>query len=220
MTLSIRILAETTDSVTIRRADFEALIQTADDAEDLAALAEHDAEEARLGREVARRDYLTADEAEQLLGGENPIRVWRKKRGLTQRTLARTAGIQPGYLAEIETGKKRGSADALSRISTVLGVAMQDLMNRDQRMKQPDYGPVLLISTGTLPGTQVTRGEPSAEAEFATNKDALRALRNVWPALQYQFPFIADKATRECIYSQDELHDIITSHRDANRRGC
>ena len=61
MTHGIRILAETPDTVTIGRADFEALINAAEDAEDLAALAEHDAEEARVGRAAARRDYLTAD---------------------------------------------------------------------------------------------------------------------------------------------------------------
>ena len=92
------------------------------------ALAEHDAEETRLGREAARRDYLTADEAERLLDGEHPVKVWRGKRGLTQRALAKAAGMQPGYLAEIETGRKPGSAGALSRLSTALGVAMGDLV--------------------------------------------------------------------------------------------
>lgn len=39
MTHPIRILAETSDTVTIGRSDFEALIEAAEDAEDLAALA-------------------------------------------------------------------------------------------------------------------------------------------------------------------------------------
>jgi len=132
MTHTIRILSETAETVTIGRTDFDALIQAAEDAEDLAALAEHDTEEARLGRDVARRDYLTADEAERLLDGENPIRVWREKRGLTQRELAKAAGVQPGYLGEIEAGRKPGSADALRRLSGVLGVTMEDLMARDR----------------------------------------------------------------------------------------
>jgi ribosome-binding protein aMBF1 (putative translation factor) len=135
MSHAIRILAETSDTVTIGRSDFEALIAAAEDAEYLAALAEHDAEEVRLGRAVARRDYLTADEAERLLNGESPVRVWRDKRGLSQRALARAAGMQPGYLAEIETGRKPGSADALHRLSMALGVAMNDLMSRDRGTK-------------------------------------------------------------------------------------
>ncbi|HLJ05427.1 MAG TPA: XRE family transcriptional regulator, partial [Acetobacteraceae bacterium] len=88
MAHAIRVLAETTDTVTIGRSDFEALVQAAEDAEDLVALAAHDAEEASLGREAARRQYLSADEAEKLLDGENPLKVWRNKRRLSQRALA------------------------------------------------------------------------------------------------------------------------------------
>jgi len=219
MTHAIRILAETADTVTIGRSDFEALIQAAEDAEDLVALAAHDAEEAQLGREAARRDYLTGDEAEQLLEGHSPVKVWRNKRKLSQRALAAAAGIQPGYLAEIETGKKPGSADALHRLSVVLGVAMKDLMSRDQRMKQPDYGPVLLISTGRLAGTTAINTDPSSEAEFATNTEALQAARNMWPSLQFQFPFIADLATRQPIYDRSELYDAMAAPLSQSNRG-
>jgi ribosome-binding protein aMBF1 (putative translation factor) len=125
--------------VTIGRSDFEALIQAAEDAEDLAALASHDADEAQIGREAARRNYLTVEEAERLLDGDSPVKVWREKRGLSQRALAKAAGMQPGYLGEIETGRKPGSVDALHRLSVVLGVAMPDLMTRDRRMKQPGH---------------------------------------------------------------------------------
>ena len=70
MTHGIRVLAETAETVTIGRSDFEALIQAAENAEDLAALAMHDSEAARLGRDAARRDYLTDDAVERLLDGE------------------------------------------------------------------------------------------------------------------------------------------------------
>ena len=212
MTHNVRILAETGDTVTIGRSDFDALLQAAEDAEDLVALAAHDAEEARLGREAARLDYLTADEAERLLDGDSPVKVWRNKRKLSQRALAAAAGIQPGYLAEIETGKKPGSVDALHRLSAVLGVAMKDLMSRDQKMKQPDHGPVLLISTGRLAGSATPGNtDPSSEAEFATNAEALQAARANWPTLQFQFPFIADSATRQPIYDRNELHDVVAA---------
>jgi DNA-binding XRE family transcriptional regulator len=128
MNQSIKILRATASSVTIGRSDFDALLRAAEDADDLAALAAHDAEEARLGKAVARGDYLTADEVEALLGGENPLKVWRKKRGYSQRALAAAAGVQPGYLAEIETDKKPGSADAFRRLSAVLRVPMENLI--------------------------------------------------------------------------------------------
>ena len=175
----------------------------------MAALAEHDAEELRVGRDTARRDYLTADETERLLDGENPVRLWREKRGLSQRALARAARMQPGYLAEIETGRKPGSADALNRLSTALRVPMQDLMDRDQRLKAPDHGPVLLISTGRLAGTTGIDTSPSPEMEYATNAEALRAARDRWLTLQLQFPVIFDKMTRQPIFRHDELNDLI-----------
>jgi transcriptional regulator with XRE-family HTH domain len=210
MTHAIHILAETADTVTIGRSDFEALIDAAEDAEDLAALAAHDAEEARLGREATRRDYLTADEADRLLDGENPVRVWRDKRGLSQRALAKAAGMQPGYLAEIETGRKPGSADALNRLSTALGVAMKELMTRDQRTRQPDHGPVLLISSiSQLPGDTSTDIRPASEAEFATIREALEYARSRWQSLHAQIPYIVDKATRRSIYDRYELRDEL-----------
>jgi transcriptional regulator with XRE-family HTH domain len=209
MTDAIRIVGQTADTVTIHRSDFEALVLAAEDAEDLAALTAHDAEEAGLGRDAARRDYLTADEATRLLDGENPVRVWRAKRGLSQRALARAAGMQPGYLAEIETGRKRGSADALHRLSTVLGVAMNDLQQADSRMKQSDYGPVLLIEIGRLPGTTGINSSPSAETEFETVADALLAVRARWETRQYQFPVLVDRATRAPIFRHDELRDLV-----------
>jgi DNA-binding XRE family transcriptional regulator len=133
MTHSIKVLRETPKTITIARSDFEALLQAAEDAEDLAAVAAHDAEEARLGKEVARRDYLTGDEVVALLKGASPLKIWRKKRGLSQRTLAVAAGVQPGYLAEIETGKKPGSADALHRLSAALDISMEHLIRRSRK---------------------------------------------------------------------------------------
>jgi ribosome-binding protein aMBF1 (putative translation factor) len=210
MTHAIRVLKETADTVTIDRADFEALLQAAEDAEDLVALAEHDAEEARIGRERARRDYLTGEEATRLLEGDSPIRVWREKRGLTQRALAAAAGMQPGYLADIERGRKAGSIDALNRLSAVLGVGVEDLMKQDMRRRQRHHGPVLVITTGRLAGS-ATGGNwgSSDQAEYATIAEALAALRSQWLTLQSQLPTIFDKATNEPIFGHKELSDMM-----------
>jgi transcriptional regulator with XRE-family HTH domain len=216
MTQTIRIIAETADTVTVGRSDFQALVQAAEDAEDLAALTEHDAEEAHLGRNVARRDYLTADEAERLLEGESPVKIWREKRRFSQRALARTAGMQPGYLAEIETGRKRGSVDALSRLSAVLGVAIDELMNEDQRTKLPEHGPVLLISSNRLPGTTGINSSPWIETEYPSNASALAALRALGPGFENQFPYVVDKLTRRPIFSQMDIHDIMAEAPSTN----
>jgi len=125
---AIRIIEATSETVTIARADFEALLQAAEDAEDVPALAAHDVEGARIGKAKARRDDLTVEEIERLLAGENPVRLWRQKRGLSQRALAAAAGMQPGYLAEIETGRQPGSVDAYQRLSAALDVPVHPLL--------------------------------------------------------------------------------------------
>ncbi|HBR68818.1 MAG TPA: XRE family transcriptional regulator [Rhodospirillaceae bacterium] len=53
---------------------------------------------------------------------ENPVKILRKHRGLTQADLAKEAGISRPYLTEIETGKKDGSIRAMKSLAKVLGV--------------------------------------------------------------------------------------------------
>jgi len=74
------------------------------------------------------RIYLTAREARRLLEGESPVKVWREKRGWTQRELAAETGVGAGYLADIETGRKPGCATALARLAKSLQVQIEDLL--------------------------------------------------------------------------------------------
>ena len=52
----------------------------------------------------------------------------RTHRGLTQRALAARMGISRSYLAEIESGKKRGSVTVLRRAAAVLTVDLDMLV--------------------------------------------------------------------------------------------
>jgi ribosome-binding protein aMBF1 (putative translation factor) len=122
-------IAETNSTVTLRKRDWRALIAWLEDLEDSAAIAEMRAHEAKVGKEVARRDYLTGDEVRRILEDESPVKVWREKRGLSQRELAEKAEISASYLAEIETGKKPGSAEALRKLSRVLAIGMEYLVS-------------------------------------------------------------------------------------------
>jgi transcriptional regulator with XRE-family HTH domain len=56
--------------------------------------------------------------------GEHPIRAIRKYRGLTQIDVAEQAGLRQGYIADIEAGKKTGSATSLKAIAAALGVPL------------------------------------------------------------------------------------------------
>jgi DNA-binding XRE family transcriptional regulator len=69
---------------------------------------------------------LPSEVLEQLtVGKDNPIKIIRKYRGLTQRDLAAAAGISRPYLTEIETGRKDGSIRALKSIAGALDVSLE-----------------------------------------------------------------------------------------------
>ena len=66
---------------------------------------------------------------DRLLAGENPIKVYRNLRGMTQTRLAAAANINAVYLSQIETGKRTGSIKTLAAIANALNVAVDDLRN-------------------------------------------------------------------------------------------
>jgi ribosome-binding protein aMBF1 (putative translation factor) len=123
-----RPLAEDADTVTLRRSEWEALVDQLEEVEDFAAIAARREYEAAIGKDAARRSYLTADEVRRLARSESPVKVWREKRRLSQRDLANRAAVSPSYLAEIETCRKPGSAAALLRLARVLEVNLEDLL--------------------------------------------------------------------------------------------
>lgn len=128
---AIKSLAETAESVTLSRADFEALVEAAEAAKKRAALRAQDLRVAREGKEAARADFLPAALTRRLIEGESPVRVWREHRGLPQRTLAERAGISASYLNQIERGGKPGSLAAMLRIARALDVRVEDLVATD-----------------------------------------------------------------------------------------
>jgi len=117
----------TTDTITLSRAEYDALISSLEDAQDLAVVAAAEAREAALGKDVARADYLPIELVKRLSAGEHPIRVWRAHRGLTREALAAAAGVAPSYLSEIETRRKPGSFNAIARLATALRVPLDDI---------------------------------------------------------------------------------------------
>ena len=124
---AIRLLAETPETVTISRADLDALIDAAENAEDIASVRAWKAYVAAAGFDAAIANSYTGAEAKRLLNGESHVRIWREKRGMTQRALAAAAAIPAGYLSEIESGKKPGSVAAFRALATALAVPMEDL---------------------------------------------------------------------------------------------
>ena len=116
------------DTVTMSRAEYEALIEAAEDAEDLAHLAAQEERERILGVEAARRDHLPGELVARMLEGEHPVRLWREQRGLTLSDLAARAGIAVSYLSEIESGRKPGSSRAFRKLAKALDLGVDDLV--------------------------------------------------------------------------------------------
>lgn len=73
-------------------------------------------------------EFFPAEVMDRLLAGENPIRVYRTYRRMTQKELAAAAGINPVYLSQIETGKRAGSLKTLAAVAAAVGVEPGDLV--------------------------------------------------------------------------------------------
>jgi DNA-binding XRE family transcriptional regulator len=96
----------------------------------LLVAANEDAIDLVTARKAIARDEETLSEAEmdELLAARTPLAFWRKKRGLTQADLAKTAEIAQGFLSEIENGLKTGDVTLLQRIAIALEISLLDLV--------------------------------------------------------------------------------------------
>ena len=69
------VLDPVNDTVTMSRAEYEALREAAEDAEDLAHLAMQEEREQLLGVDSVRADALPVELVERMLDGESPVRI-------------------------------------------------------------------------------------------------------------------------------------------------
>jgi DNA-binding XRE family transcriptional regulator len=112
------------DLIVIPRSEYETLLARAGDeaSEDAATariIAATDAKIAR-GEDIALPTAVWA----AIESGEHPVRAIRKYRRLTQSDVAKRAGLRQGYIADIEAGKKKGSAASLKSIAAALNVPL------------------------------------------------------------------------------------------------
>lgn len=114
------------ETVTLSRAEYEALLDRLEEAEDKQTL---DLLEAGLAAdpEGALADYLPIELVKRLSAGEHPVRIWRAHRGMTREALAVAAGVAPSYVTEIETWRKPGSFSAIAKLAAALGVSLDDI---------------------------------------------------------------------------------------------
>lgn len=121
---AIKPIRVTDDTVTLAKADYEALLEAVEGARDLERVKEIEADLA-----AGVTETMPLDMALVLCDGANPVRTWRKHRGMTARELAAAVGIAPRYLSEIESGKRPGALAVMSRIAGALRVELGDLVD-------------------------------------------------------------------------------------------
>jgi DNA-binding XRE family transcriptional regulator len=105
--------------VLLRFGDWERIREILEDAEDLEAVrrVESDPNQDRIPLEVVKR----------LIDDENPLRVWREHRGLTQQALAHAAGLPQSTIARLESGERKGTVAQVHKLADALGINLDTL---------------------------------------------------------------------------------------------
>jgi DNA-binding XRE family transcriptional regulator len=97
--------------VVLTRADYEALLDAAEDADDLAA--------AYQGlKSMQNEDSIPMDVSKAIRSGVHPVAAWRQHRGLTQAALADRVQISQAAIARIE-----GSTPGSGSMATLTGLS-------------------------------------------------------------------------------------------------
>ena len=109
------------------RREYEALVVKA-------AEADEDAGMARLVRRArseiaAGVPLLPKHVVDRLAQGKNPVRVLREWRDVTQLYLSFKTNLSQGYISDVETGRRKGTAAALRRIADTLKVPLDLLVS-------------------------------------------------------------------------------------------
>jgi DNA-binding XRE family transcriptional regulator len=99
---------------------------SAEEAEMLEDIRDYDAIKAAIDR--GEEELIPSEVVNAQLDGENPVKVWREYRGLTQQQLSEAAGISTPYLSQIETNKRAGTTEVLAAIAKALKLTLDDIV--------------------------------------------------------------------------------------------
>jgi DNA-binding XRE family transcriptional regulator len=102
--------------VVLSRREYDAL---------MAQLGDEDAEDRMtllIAAETRGGEPLPKPVSQAVLSGEGLLKSLRQWRGMTQAELSKAAGMGQGYLSELESGMKSGSAETLEKLALALNV--------------------------------------------------------------------------------------------------
>lgn len=103
------------------------------------------------------------------IGGR--IRAERVRRGISLRSLARSVGLSPSLISQIETGKCQPSVSTLYAITTALGVSVQDVFGADGQAAGAE--PAALAPGHDAGGPVVGPGVPGAAVVCPGQREVL-----------------------------------------------
>ena len=116
------------EMVLLTRAEFDALMQRIDDAEENAELvAIYDERMASL--KAGMSVVLPPEVSMRVLKGEGILRALRNWRGITQAELAEKTGFTQSYLSDLEAKKRVGPPETLRKIAQALDVDPRYLLD-------------------------------------------------------------------------------------------
>lgn len=110
------------------REDYETLVAKAAEADEDKGTARLVAASRRAA--AAGVPLLPKHVVDRLAGGDNPVRVLREWRDKPQEYISFKTGLSQGYISDMETGRRKGTAAALRLIADALRVPL-DLIVQD-----------------------------------------------------------------------------------------
>ena len=104
-------------------AEYRELVQRLEDLEDAQDLRDY---------RCRPRESFPAEVVNRLLEGENPVRIWREFRGISQSQLAERTAVSVAHISQIESGKRECSVKLLRALAKVLEVDADLLLGQDE----------------------------------------------------------------------------------------
>ena len=105
------------------RKEYEALAAEADEDIGSARLV------ARARKEIAAgAPLIPKNIVDRIANGENPLRVLREWREMTQLSLSFKTNIGQGYISDLESGRRKGTTKSLKKIADAMNVPLELLV--------------------------------------------------------------------------------------------
>jgi transcriptional regulator with XRE-family HTH domain len=120
-----------------------------------------------------------SDETELLVHVGKSIRARRKRAKLTISQLAELAGIDPGFLAYIETGKKMPSLATAAKLASALRIPLSELFRGAPQKTDTDYQVQRQIESLLQGRTAAEKADLLALLKQLRDPSRVRALRQV-----------------------------------------